>query len=97
MSLSEVIQLLIDEINALPNNDFKDPSTAGDKKSSLIDKIDVVLNLIDLGKYDQAIRKLEKDIKPKLDTDCNQCWLQVEHEELIVKIKTIILLLEGML
>lgn len=81
------------EINELLDSDFKDPSTAGEKKASLNNKIDVVINLVNLGKLNQAIKKLEKDIGPKLDTGYPQCWLSVAHPELIDKINDVIDLL----
>jgi len=86
---------LKDEINALPNEDFKPP--AADRKAALIDKINDVIAKIVAGEYKGAIMKLLNDIRPKLDTTAKQTWLVVEHLELLEKIDAVVEILEGLL
>jgi len=69
---------------------------AGQRKETLSNKIDAVINRIETGAYEGAIDKLEDDIKEKLDFDGIGDWLMVAHPELVDKIDLIISVLESL-
>jgi len=91
------LQDLQDEIIDLSGGDGVDlKKPAADRKAALLDKIDEVIAKIDEGNYKGALKKLEKDIRPKLDNTAKQAW--ATHDlELLAKIDEIIVFLEEML
>jgi len=90
-----LLEDLKDEIDALPDEDFKPP--AADRKAALIDKINDVIAKIDAREYKGAIMKLRMDIGPKLDASAKQTWLVESHQELLTKIDTVVGILQDML
>jgi len=83
---------LKDEIKGLPNEDFKKPSAQ--RRTALCNKINAMIRQIEAGAYKGAMKKLKKDIRPKLDCDGKGDWLVVEHPELVEKIDLIISMLQ---
>lgn len=57
------LQRLIDAINALPDDAFKNPNN----RHALTNKVNEVLKMVDNGLYDSALNKLENDIQAKMD------------------------------
>lgn len=91
------LEELKDEIIKLSDDDGEDlKKPAADRKATLLDKINEVIEKINEGDYKGAIKKLEKDIIPKLDNTAKQSW--ITHDlGLLEIIEPLIDLLETML
>lgn len=84
-----------DYIQALPDDCFKNANN----KNTLSNKLSVVQNLIDDGKYQQAINKLENDILPKVDGVGSNDWVTCPdaQDDLVAMMHSLIEYLEGLL
>jgi len=89
-----VLEDLKTEIDDVPDADFKPP--AADRKAALNDKINDAIAKIIAGDYENAIKKLKGDIRPKLDSTAKQAWLVESHPELLDKIDIVVAILEGL-
>lgn len=90
-----ILEDLKNEISELSDDDLKNP--AANRKVTLSDKIDDVIAKVNAEDYRSAIRKLLKDIRPKLDIDDKRTWLEVGHSELLDKIDAAVEILEDLL
>jgi len=80
------------EILELPNNAFTKPCPTYIQRRVLTNKIGVVINMVEVGAYQGAIQKLEKDVKKTVEH-----WLTEEYaEDIIEKINEIISLLKKL-
>jgi len=80
------------EINALTADDFKKPKLTEQRKKTLCNKINAVIHQIEAGAYKGAIKKLEKDIRPKLDAT-KRSWVVAPKPEILEMIDSIISIL----
>ncbi len=73
ISAEEAAGEIDDYIQDLPDDNFKEP--AEQRKNALHEKLieneegDAVLQLIEAGLYEEALEKLQNDIRPKCDGD----------------------------
>ncbi len=65
LSAKEAVEVIDDYIQDLPGNAFKNNPTQ--RKNTLSQKLDEVIQLIDAGAYHDAINKLKNDIRAKAD------------------------------
>jgi len=78
---------LKDEITALSHGDFKKPGAQ--RQKALCNKINAVIKQIEDDAYKGAVKKLNKDIRPKLVFNGKSKWVVASHPELIAKIDVI--------
>jgi beta propeller repeat protein len=94
-SAKHLLEELQDEIDALASTDLKPPST--DRQDDLRAKLDAIIAKINAGQYHEALKKLTKDILPKLDSTAKQTWLLTTQPDLLALIHDIIDYLEALI
>ncbi len=69
----DLLDKIIEYILGLPDDCFK--NNADNRKNSLVNKLESVRDMINDGDYEDAISKLENDIRPKMDGEGNNDWI----------------------
>ena len=54
-------------IKAVPDKMFKNPNNADNLKNALSNKLDAIQSMIDAGNYNEAVEKLQNDVRAKMD------------------------------
>ncbi len=76
-TIRDTVAYMLDElksaVNALDDSVFK--NNAKQRKNALSNKIDEVISLYRAGQYQEALNKLQNDIRPKLDSTSTQSWV----------------------
>mgnify|MGYP001105401787 FL=1 len=80
------------DILKLPGDAFKNPKDADEQRKALCKKVDAVIRQFEAGAYKGAIKKLENEVKHKIEK-----WIKVTHKtDLLTKIDQIISILETL-
>lgn len=93
----DLLDDIIEYILGLPDDAFK--NNPDQRKNALVNKLEEVRQMILDGDYEEAIDKLENDIRPKMDGEGKNDWIidPQAQEDLMDMIDELIEYLESLL